>query len=290
MTTGPHTFPSILKIIKSTDNGLPYISVGSGTGILEKFLCENNINVICVDPTKTKRDRYTKDKLVKQPDYTLVSVLMEERPELVGACNVMLIYPLPDYGFVDITAIVDLQPVNIVTVVDDGGGSGSFFYHKFLRRCGLNTHGKLKTSESIKQATGIPDNFIPFPTHKYTVLYGVKNVADREMWLAVLKRDCKVLGNVTHYSKILCNGEDKVCVGKEISQRKANICLALMYRIFAKLEGESYSDCCNEQMCGCGKVCEGLKKCGQCNIKYYCSRECQVKDWKFHKKNCLTKD
>jgi MYND finger len=34
----------------------------------------------------------------------------------------------------------------------------------------------------------------------------------------------------------------------------------------------------------CGK--EGTKRCGQCMKISYCSRECQRKDWKNHKKNC----
>lgn len=31
---------------------------------------------------------------------------------------------------------------------------------------------------------------------------------------------------------------------------------------------------------------EATKKCGRCKNVYYCSRECQRKDWKSHKKNC----
>jgi hypothetical protein len=218
----------------------------------------------------------------------------------------MLIYPLPDYGLVDYLAIVDLQPVNIVTVVDDKGGSGGFFYLKFLRKCGLDIQGKMKTSESIKQSTGIPDHFLPLPTHKYKVLYGVKKASDplsgvspplsgvspplsgREMWLAVLKRDCKLLGAVTHYSKMLCNSEDIVCIGRDSVERKADMVFKLMYGLFNKLERHPHSDCCNpKNVCICGKVCEELKKCGRCNVKCYCSKECQVGDWKFHKRNCL---
>jgi len=35
---------------------------------------------------------------------------------------------------------------------------------------------------------------------------------------------------------------------------------------------------------GCNKV--GLKKCKSCKAVYYCSIECQKKDWKNHKVNC----
>lgn len=30
----------------------------------------------------------------------------------------------------------------------------------------------------------------------------------------------------------------------------------------------------------------GLMKCSGCNTKFYCSRDCQKKDWKLHKKTC----
>lgn len=38
------------------------------------------------------------------------------------------------------------------------------------------------------------------------------------------------------------------------------------------------------------ETCKGREKkmmvCGQCHQAYYCSRECQKKDWKQHKKSC----
>lgn len=33
-----------------------------------------------------------------------------------------------------------------------------------------------------------------------------------------------------------------------------------------------------------------LKKCGRCKCLYYCSRECQKKDWSKHKTNCYTEE
>lgn len=37
----------------------------------------------------------------------------------------------------------------------------------------------------------------------------------------------------------------------------------------------------------CGKD-EFLKRCAKCSTTYYCSRDCQKSDWKFHKKICAT--
>ena len=38
----------------------------------------------------------------------------------------------------------------------------------------------------------------------------------------------------------------------------------------------------------CCSVCSkaGTKRCSKCKIQYYCSRECQMKDWKTHKRIC----
>ena len=41
-----------------------------------------------------------------------------------------------------------------------------------------------------------------------------------------------------------------------------------------------------DECAGCGKKCEGMKKCGRCMEVEYCSKECQVKDWRMHKLAC----
>lgn len=37
---------------------------------------------------------------------------------------------------------------------------------------------------------------------------------------------------------------------------------------------------------GCGEMAVGLRKCGQCKLAGYCSRECQIAHWPQHKRNC----
>jgi len=36
----------------------------------------------------------------------------------------------------------------------------------------------------------------------------------------------------------------------------------------------------------CGKEAEKMKKCSVCRLVRYCSQECQLEDWKEHKKSC----
>jgi hypothetical protein len=38
--------------------------------------------------------------------------------------------------------------------------------------------------------------------------------------------------------------------------------------------------------CGFNLTSTSGKKCSRCNTAYYCSRECQKKHWKMHKKEC----
>ena len=36
----------------------------------------------------------------------------------------------------------------------------------------------------------------------------------------------------------------------------------------------------------CGKEAARMKKCSVCKLVRYCSEECQLGDWKSHKKSC----
>ena len=42
----------------------------------------------------------------------------------------------------------------------------------------------------------------------------------------------------------------------------------------------------SEECVGCGKKNAELKRCGRCKEIKYCSRECQVNDWRMHKLAC----
>ena len=42
----------------------------------------------------------------------------------------------------------------------------------------------------------------------------------------------------------------------------------------------------NKKCCVCQKNVESMKKCAQCNLANYCSKECQAHHWPLHKKLC----
>lgn len=45
---------------------------------------------------------------------------------------------------------------------------------------------------------------------------------------------------------------------------------------------EDYTNRCYN----CNKVTKDIKACSGCKVTYYCSRECQKKDWSMHKREC----
>lgn len=44
-----------------------------------------------------------------------------------------------------------------------------------------------------------------------------------------------------------------------------------------------------DKMCNfCKRLCPTTKRCSGCRSVYYCKRKCQEKDWKGHKKYCVS--
>lgn len=155
-----HYFFSREEIWKRVEpySELPLVSVGSGMGLLEKYIeTEHKKPVICVDPTTGKRDKYTKVTRVRKPDFPNVVELLKMKPELIGNCHLLLIYPLTDYVTYDICAICDLKPVYVTLLYGPASKSGSFSLVRFLRKCGVkNVTSKLKT-----EISWITNGFIP---------------------------------------------------------------------------------------------------------------------------------
>lgn len=158
----------ISQIIKST--GI-FVSVGCGMGVLEKKLIEAGKILICIDPNDyDKKDRYTQAVRVLKPNYKYVSNLLEDRPNIVGKVNLILIHPLPDYALYDIMSIVKLEPKRIFLYYMKDGGAGSWLLHRFLRRNGVNSSAKLKTDDNILERFNISKDICPVK-HKYKQVY-----------------------------------------------------------------------------------------------------------------------
>ena len=79
-------------------------------------------------------------------------------------------------------------------------------------------------------------------------------------------------------SSILCS-DDCIRSAIKISKMIGNI-----------LKKEDEIDNIQFKCSGCSKMGSNYMKCGKCRIKRYCSKECQIADWKAgHKKECSVK-
>ena len=55
-------------------------------------------------------------------------------------------------------------------------------------------------------------------------------------------------------------------------------------------DAEHTTECVHKRCAGCGKEGDGRMECGACKGPRYCSKECQVADWKAgHKSACVKK-
>ena len=87
-----------------------------------------------------------------------------------GNVNLLLLHPLPDYILYDIMAIYHLEPIKIFLYYMKDGGAGSWFLHRFLRKNGVNTLGKMKTDKIIEEELQISPHTC-IVKHKYTQVF-----------------------------------------------------------------------------------------------------------------------
>jgi hypothetical protein len=109
----------------------PIISVGSGNGELEYRLSQRkefaNNKFYCVDPNPESYNPYNPTAMMK-PDFPYVSDLIQQHPELVGNCTLLLGWadPSEDYDF---EAIQLLKPMSIISIAENEGGAGGQLFH-----------------------------------------------------------------------------------------------------------------------------------------------------------------
>ena len=101
---------------------LPIVSVGSGDAETEyAFERRHHKKIICVDPDPKS---FNKGITYIEPEYSYVDDLIQNQPELVGNCHLLLIWPLPNRSEYDVDAIEKLNPLSFVIVYEPSGGSG----------------------------------------------------------------------------------------------------------------------------------------------------------------------
>jgi len=138
----------IINYIKQiqTNNNIPYISVGSGTGFYEKLIMDRvpETKIICID---NFHDTYEKEKMVIKPEFSTVDDMIHVNPDISANCNLLLFWPyseglMPKNGTpYDVGAINQLKPKKIIILYEEFGASGSDLLHAWLSQLGAKNSG-----------------------------------------------------------------------------------------------------------------------------------------------------
>ena len=92
--------------------------------------------------------------------------------------------------------------------------------------------------------------------------------------------------HLTFFSKTML-ADKKINKKKKVRFKVCKNLLDPQKNTYSEVQMEKIKELQEEFICTvCQKKHEKMKKCSQCKNAYYCSRECQVKDWKKHKKVC----
>jgi hypothetical protein len=83
--------------------------------------------------------------------------------------------------------------------------------------------------------------------------------------------------------------DDNNNVNNELSNISIGICSSNRNDDDDNLNNDSHNEKKKNCLC-CLKKVEGTSRCAKCRTALYCSRECQVKHWPVHKKNCQDSD
>lgn len=119
----------IINMIKQHE-GFDFISIGSGYGVLEKWIMNNlNINIICIDPNP---DSFPEAKPInidedsKKPNYDYVKTLVNINNSIIDNSILMINWPWcpsKNDGY-DVDSIILLRPKAFVIFYETIGGSG----------------------------------------------------------------------------------------------------------------------------------------------------------------------
>lgn len=123
----------------SMPTDLPIISVGSGSGALEKHLDSvHHTDIICVDPLEHVFLE-TPAKYCKKPVYPRVSDLIKDQPHLVGNCSLLLNWSSPVFSVYDYDALVALKPRYLLWIGDTTGNAAGYKMLSWINKCGIKS-------------------------------------------------------------------------------------------------------------------------------------------------------
>jgi len=111
--------------------GLPVLSFGSGTGLLESFCKEQDpgLTLLCIDPKPLSFLSFGLEKPFTEPDFSS----LEEVPDLfVGKCLLYLGWPDPFATPYDYEAVMKMRPVSFLTLLEEHDAAGSDLFLEFL--------------------------------------------------------------------------------------------------------------------------------------------------------------
>lgn len=126
--------------------GVPFVSIGSGYGLVE-YIAEETVpddvnggtmEWIGVDPDPgswPRRDLRGEDGPFFPATYRDAETLARQRPDMVGNCVVVLNWPSPNDSTYDIDAVGILEPLAVWATVErflrGNGAAGGFLFHCF---------------------------------------------------------------------------------------------------------------------------------------------------------------
>lgn len=121
----------------------PVISVGSGSGYVEKYCMQHvdKLKMILVDPIDPAENGFAPvpESLRENPSYPYVQDLIEAQPNIVGNCHLFINWSLPNDAFHDYESILQLNPIKIIICCEVSGTAGSRKLLDWLQHCGVDT-------------------------------------------------------------------------------------------------------------------------------------------------------
>lgn len=113
---------AFLVDVAATGGAEHIVSVGSGTGAYEFAMTQGKPalrkRLILVDPDPYSFQSRRTDGAELPPDFATVPDLVKARPEVVGNCVLLLIWPSPNESHYDFDAIYELNPRGIFLMLE----------------------------------------------------------------------------------------------------------------------------------------------------------------------------